>query len=126
MGTNHYARVNVCHCCNRYDEVHVGKSWSMFHGFRRDPAWPDDPDPQPFGVIESWQDWKRVLLKTPGLYLFDEYGKETNPVTYVAEVESTSPDDRGRQYRWLVDHGHTLDHDWTDAEGFDFHDGEFS
>ena len=35
MGTNFYIRYNKCSCCDRYDELHVGKSsygWSFsFH-----------------------------------------------------------------------------------------------
>lgn len=125
MGTNYYARLNHCACCGRYDETHVCKSLRSFRGYRRDPAWPDDPDPVPVGVVESWQDWKRVLTSTDAR-IWDEYGREHDKAEFIASIDATSPEHRGSQYRWLIEHGYTLDRDWLDPEGFDFHDGEFS
>jgi hypothetical protein len=124
MGTNYYARLNHCECCGRYDETHVCKSLRLFRGYRRDPRWPDDPDPAPVGVVESWQDWKQVLTRT-GVRVYDEYGREHDTQEFIAGVEATPQERRGTQMRWLIDHCHPLARDWVDPEGFDFHDGEF-
>jgi hypothetical protein len=64
MGTNYYARYNECKCCNRYDEIHIGKSsagWTFtFHAT-------DD--------IKSFKDWA-LFLQNSGVKIFDEYGDE--------------------------------------------------
>jgi hypothetical protein len=124
MGTNYTARTNQCDCCKRYDEFHIGKSLTMFRGYTQ-PDYSDE-QPTPWGEITSWQDWKRALTTTPGIQVFDEDGVEHKPQRFVERVEATNPSARGRQMRWLIDHEYPLDHDWVDAEGFDFHDGEFS
>lgn len=125
MGTNYYLHMNQCKCCNRYDEVHIGKSWRMFRGYRIDPNFPAERV-GPVGPVESWQDWKRVLKTTPDAQVFDEYGCEHHVDDFIADVESVPQDRRGSQMRWLVDHNYPLGFDWVDDEGYDFHEGEFS
>jgi len=123
MGTNYYATlINHCDCCGRFDEAHICKSLTMFEGFR---AGPDAPAPEPFGVIESWHDWKRVLIAGDA-QIRDEYDRDHSLDDFIAAVERTDPGRRGSQMRWLLDHNHSLDRDWVDADGFDFHEGEFS
>lgn len=118
MGTNYYALEQKCaapcaHC--RQDEWHIGKSLVMFEAH----------DVTPWGRIESWADWKRVLLANE-LTVRDEYGDEYGVAEFIAIVEATPIEARGRQYRWLVDHGYPLDRDWLDADGFSITRGEFS
>ena len=64
MGTNYYARYNVCEHCKRYDQIHIGKAsvgWQFtFHATEE---------------IKSWQDWFIFLFK-PDVYIFDEYNEK--------------------------------------------------
>lgn len=110
MGTNFYHRNNLCHCCGRFDERHIGKSFTMFQGY-------DD--------IRSWQDWKRELLA--GGEVWDEYSAKWDTEGFIAAVERTIPAARRRQYDWVMREAHPLsrDRDWLDADGFSFTDQEF-
>ena len=52
MGTNYYARYNICKHCNRFDEIHIGKSsagWQFsFHATHE---------------IRSYKDWLNFFKK---------------------------------------------------------------
>lgn len=74
MGTNYHARFNVCECCDRYDDVHIGKSMSTFRAYPKPAEW----DSLPAGLtepIESWSDWFK-LLEDGTVPIFDEYDRE--------------------------------------------------
>ena len=80
MGTNYYQRTDICPCCNRYKEKHIGKNsggWDFtFQGYNFVESQPK---------ISSWEDWKREL-KDNGK-IFDEYGRELSFDEFVAFVE---------------------------------------
>lgn len=118
MGTNHYHRTNLCDCCGRYDQRHIGKSWSMFQGYRPDDWASDVPE------LLSWQQWKEHLLS--GGTVWDEYGREVPVAEFIADVEAVPLERRRRQTQWIFDHGYGDEHDWHDSEGYSFCDREFS
>lgn len=121
MGTNYYHRFNHCDCCGRYDERHIGKNLTMFQGYRPDPYFPEEfTGPE----ITAWAQWKEVL-RTEG-EIWDEHGRQWDIDEFIAQVERTEKSTRRRQYDSIVDH--YVDHrmDWIDADGFSFHEGEFT
>ena len=75
MGTNYYHRTNICKCCDRYDEKHIGKNsmgWQFsFQGYK------DDESPN----IESFKHWKKVLQEGK---IFDEYDKEISVNEFIS------------------------------------------
>ena len=118
MGTNYYAIEPPCDApcqhCDQQSEWHICKSLVSFEAH----------DVSPWGRIESWGDWKRVITQHE-LTVRDEYGVEHAATEFIASVEATDPTARRRQYQWLVDHQYPLDRDWLDADGYSFHRGEF-
>ena len=128
MGMNHYAQIDRCGSCNRFDQYHIGRSSRMFRGHLSDyfgeftPLLKFAPDHK----IVRWQDWKRVLTDTPGLMIVSEDGESILVADYIRQVEATPKPERGRQMRYLRERGLSEHRDWLDSEGFDFHDGEFS
>jgi hypothetical protein len=66
MGTNYYVRFNHCKQCNRYEEVHIGKSsygWTFsFHATEE---------------CKSYKDWLKFLSKE-GVDIFDEYDRKVS------------------------------------------------
>lgn len=53
------------------------------------------------GSITTWDQWKRIILM--GGTVIDEYGRTHEPMAFVAEVESTTVENRRRQYDWIRD-----------------------
>lgn len=131
MGTNYYWRYAQCAACDRYDQVHIGKSswgWSFgFHGFRNSDR---DWQPEPFGCpVVSRADWIDVLKEHPGV-LVNEYDEVIpDPLTWITALEPPTVDkiaweDAQRHRPSWADPAD--DRDWRDAEGFRFYAGEFS
>lgn len=127
MSTNYYHRTNICSCCDRYDETHIGKNTS---GFEAVIDW-DTDDGRPVMVVSTWQEWKERLLA--GGEVYDEYGTRIPTDEFIAERESLSMDARRRQYDWMAANRPSeiswvpeRDHTWLDPEGFTFYGGEFS
>jgi hypothetical protein len=75
MGTNYYARYNLCEDCQRFEEKHIGKS-SM--------GWCFSLHIIPEEGIKNWNDWKKFLTKD-GVKIFDENDKEIS-FDYFEEV----------------------------------------
>jgi len=76
MGTNYYWRYNICDKCNRYDELHIGKSsfgWAFSLHVYPEQKWADDD----YIVIENLEDWKEKFT-TEGSKIFDEYNREVS------------------------------------------------
>lgn len=124
MGANYYHRFGHCDCCGRYDERHICKSLVMFQGYRPDPDWPEDPTP----TLVTWEGWK-LALRADGT-VWDEYGREHDVESFIADVEATKPEYRRRQYDWVQEnrygYGRDADSDWLDPDGFSFCNREFS
>lgn len=132
MSTNYYWRRNICTCCDRYDELHVGHfaggGWS-FQGYI----------PQPFGdeshpLLTSWVLWKAELRK-PG-QLWSEHGYERPVEGFIEDIDAVPTKSRRRQYDWLKAHPESVDQsrldrieagcDWLDEDGYSFHGGDFT
>jgi len=122
MGTNYYHRTDICECCNRYKEKHIGKSsagWQFsFQGYR---DYKDQPK------IESFQDWKRELLADGKI--FDEYGREFSFHEFCELVESKQSQPNNHYdccAASSVAVGYDMSQDWKDEEGYSFSSSEFS
>jgi len=64
MGTNYYARINICKDCGRYDEIHVGKSsagWVFSFQYNGGKFYKN------ISEMKKWLKSKRI---------FDEYDEE--------------------------------------------------
>jgi len=109
MGTNYYARVNICECCGRYEEVHLGKSsagWTFgFHAT---------------GDLRSFKDWKEFLVKEECM-IFDEYGEMVGLGDFLEMVEKK----RGEKNNHALRYWHK-DGSFLDTEGNSMTPGEFS
>jgi hypothetical protein len=120
MGTNYYHRTNICECCNRYDETHIGKSsggWTFsFQGFKK--AYEDDETEE----VLSYADWLNRLQS--GGKIFDEYGDEVSLDEFMALVEMKKGEKRNHTI-YCRTHHPGLDN-WLDADGHSFSAGEFS
>lgn len=89
------------------------------------------------GPISTWQHWRRIILI--GGKVFDEYGTEVDRLDFIADVESTTVENRRRQYDWIVDNPGFMgalpegvvppadtDDEWLCPDGFSFTFREFS
>ena len=131
MGTNYYWRDQPCEHCGRWDEMHVCKSGSTWHGYRHELFNPQNPewgyDPQsPLGFpIVSVADWRTVFTERPG-ELWDEYDRRIeDPLAWLADMRPPEGEARANKLRWHLD-GFADGRDWWDPEGFHFYGGEFS
>jgi hypothetical protein len=140
MSTNYYWRFNGCHCCERYDEVHIGKSsggWEFcFRGYRSSSTSTEKD-------TVSWDDWKTRFSMEEGT-IFDEYGSPVPLADFIELVEQhTAPGatwggsgrpllnhideilaDRKYESSW-PDYRNPARH-WKDNRGYSFSIGEFS
>jgi len=120
MGTNYYHRTNVCSCCGRYDEHHIGKSsggWTFgFHGERE-----KDPDINPLGVVVSFAEWKDRLKEGK---IFNEYGEEVSLEDFLQLVESKRNGNINHTEYCRINHPE--ERCWLDDDGNSFSEGEFS
>jgi len=103
MSTNYYYRFNLCDCCGRFDEEHVGLAvaWGTFWF-------------QGSKEIRSFQDWLDFFETHPG-QLFDQYGDPVELDEFKQLVE------KGRGKPSDLDFG-----EWMDGEGNLFSDRTFS
>lgn len=116
MSTNYYLRTNICPCCNRFDQVHLGKKsggWSFsFNGV-------------PFKSL--FDVWGAIIA--PQAQIIDEYGKPLTPDQFRTMVEESADD-------WTYDRYCAANPDMPAipvgpddhfmADGFDFWTREFS
>jgi hypothetical protein len=124
MGTNFYVRYNVCECCDRSDELHVGKSSSGLRAYRQ-PMWSLE-NVTPIGEIYSWQDWKRFFAEVPH-ETWDEYGRQITDSEVIDWFEGLSAERRRRQYDAVqeIPSGLRASY-WLDSEGFTMCSEDFS
>ena len=120
MGTNYYHRTNICSCCGRYDETHIGKDsfgWQFsFQGLV-------DEEMKP--VVSTYKEWKDRLLSGR---IFDEYGREIGYQDFLDLVER-SQSDKLNHYDYCVEHHPTVIAqctEWKDNEGYSFTSTNFS
>lgn len=105
MGTNYYFRHNCCEYCERYDELHIGKSslgWTFsFRGHKE------------LG-INSWKDWQEFIENNEG-DIFDEYGSPASLESLRNLVEVKRD---GRNHSVEYPDGHYLD---LEGHSFSYH-----
>jgi hypothetical protein len=113
MGTNYYLREDICDTCNRYREVHIGKSsvgWKFTFNVIND--------------VKSYQDIK-ILLKelTDGKSkIFDEYNEEIKYEDFINIVEN-SKDGKSSYHEISNPDIHLMT---LDSDGWTFSDSEFN
>lgn len=124
MSTNYYAHWRPPGASTVVVELHICKSLRSFSGL----------------MFDSWAKWRDWLLHQSepsrlsaggSVEIVDEYGDRHDLEQFIAGVEATDPEDRGRQTNWVKAHPYELGTDggrwdWLDADGFSFHRGEFS
>jgi len=120
MGTNYYHRTDICECCNRYKERHIGKSsmgWQFsFQGYNKD-----------YPEITSFEDWKKELQADGKI--FDEYGRESSFKDFVEFVESKRAESNNHYdycKKYSEERGYNMRDDWKDKEGYSFTFSDFS
>ena len=108
MGTNYYARINICKCCNNPEEIiHIGKSsfgWTFtFHATDE---------------IRNYKEWLEILCQS-GTKIFDEYDREISLVDFGKLVDSKKDEknNHAKQYS---------EGSYVDKEGHSMSEGEFS
>jgi len=126
MGTNYYARYNMCKCCGRYELIHIGKSsigWEFsFHGYGNDY--------EPF-IIKSFKDWIKII-KEKEMDIVDEYDDVISLNELIDLVKSKKGGENMYKYteRGVGKHQDfeksLLKHMWKDDEGNSFSDRDFS
>jgi len=114
MGTNYYARYNICPQCGRYDELHICKisfGWKpLFQAYREEE----------YGVeIRSFRDWVE-FWRQPDVKIVDEYGDEVEKEDFVGLLAIR------HKYEGFKSHLKSDRGIWTDKEGYEFTYREFS
>ena len=127
MSTNYYWRYNICECCKRYDEVHIGRSsggWSFsFHALESYSK---------VGEIKSYKAWLDFFKKQKGKgKMYDEYGRWVSMKKFKELVESKRDEKLNHTTYCLQssDHAtraHAYENCFLDNEGHSFSCGEFS
>ena len=106
MGTNYDIRFHICSKCDRYNEIHLGKSsagWVFalnLNGKRH---------------YSNWVGMKQFLKQEEmnGGQIYDEYGGKMKVKDFIDLVESKQKEARYNEINMLID-------------GYWFYDGEFS
>lgn len=132
MGTNYYFRYNICSCCDRYDQLHIGKSsagWQFtFHQVDEyidsralDPKAALLGDQETRISISSYAHWKKMIQTYVVDYqtakIYNEYGDEIEPEALYDIIDKKKS---GRS------HGNEVRDGLLDPEGNSFITGEFS
>jgi hypothetical protein len=134
MGTNYYLHYNICKCCSRSDEIHIGKSsggWTFsFQGYRANGTYYTeikDKDEKEL-KIESYKDWlsflERMIAK--GSEIRDEYNEKISLDKFKELVERKKDEKFNHTKYCMVEHPSSMKDLWLDAEGHSFSDGDFS
>ena len=119
MGTNYYYRYNKCPCCDRYDELHIGKKSS---GWQFSFYSPIDTD---FHIeIRSYENWRNFMNCYEG-YIYDEYG-QIHTIGKFDDMVMLSLGESRNQFDYMKENGYNLEREWKDDLGFAFCSGEFS
>lgn len=110
MGTNYYVRYNICKECERYDEIHIGKSsagWTFTFQAQEDEV-----------TIKSYKEWLSFLSKK-GVKIFDEYNRKISLQKFkeLVEAKRNERNNHAKQYP---------EGSFLDEKGNSFSEGEFS
>ena len=84
MGTNYYVNYNICKCCGRGEQVHIGKSscgWKFLFYAPRKSEYGFN-----YETITSIDDWKKFLKENEHT-IEDEYGKPIPDEDFWIKVE---------------------------------------
>ncbi len=106
MSTNYYLRHNVCSCCKRYDEAHIGQ-YSMGYKFLFQYL------PDYATSVKEWKNHINLLNNK----IVDEYGEEISIPDFWKIVDEAQ-NDRSRM-------GLFINRDYVDNEGYEFLDTDF-
>lgn len=114
MGTNYYAKYNHCHCCDRNETIHVGKSYRTLEA-------------HPSKGINSWTEWKQWIIDNDAT-IVDEYGRTIDRTEFISQwipipdmAEKVATDNKEWHQRFGTDLG-----EYLDPEGYRFSIREFS
>lgn len=127
MGTNYYARYKQCNHCDRYDEIHLGKSsggWSFsFHGLRPD-KWDVADGAEEILSETAWKTW----LWDNDHQIHNEYGDKLSDQEFWEMVEAKRDETHNHTIYCQVGHpSHAYRDCWLDPDtGSSFAEGEFS
>lgn len=94
MATNYFWRTNICACCNRYDEYHLGKTsagWTfLFQGYEayEPTSYAMSEERWPFKVqVTSRRQWIEIVIAHNG-EIWNQYGdKMDDPVKWLSELK---------------------------------------
>jgi len=112
MGTNYCLRYDLCNCCNRYNEIHIGKnSYGWKFVFQVD-------EENELVTYDRWADFLKLEVER-GSKIVDEYNKEISLKDFIGIVEDKQKDIKNK------DHGDYTDN-YIDVRGYNFCEGEFS
>ena len=118
MGTNYYLRYDICNECNRYNEIHIGKSscgWKFMFEINED------------NELNSYE--RFIDFLTEKLYknskIFDEYGRESSLAGLMKLIEDKQKDTENKDHSPIYTH-HDYDGFFLDEKGYNFCKGEFS
>jgi len=120
MGTNYYARLNICPTCGRYDELHICKissGWKpLFQAYQLEK---DNVKIKSFEDLRRFLDNPFVKVK-----VFDDYDREIKKEEFIKKLE------KAKENRELKSHFLEAEWEWVgvweDAEGYEFTYREFS
>lgn len=133
MGTNFHLYEPTCEHCGRSDPpLHIGKSHIDFEARL---TWTEEDEP--ILTLTSWAEWKAYLTErcAAGSVIRDEYGEVHDLERFIADVESSTLEDRRRQFDWMlrdpfyrgeVTSGPDPNGTWLDPDGFTFTARSFS
>ncbi len=112
MGTNYYLRHDLCNCCSRYNELHIGKnSYGWKFVFQAN-------EENELVTYDKWADFLKLEVERESK-IFDEYNKEISLKDFIDMVENKQKDTKNKN--------HDLNtHNYVDVRGYNFSEREFS
>jgi len=133
MGTNYYLHVNICKHCNRYDEIHIGKSscgWTFsFQGYEDETVGRSEKGEEIILNIMSYKGWVKFLEQEikKGGKIFNEY-KEEISFKDLKKMVKEKRKDKFNQTIYCREHHseYARESCWLDDEGNSFSKGDFS
>lgn len=129
MSTNYYLIHNVCSCCKRQDQTHIGKQsggWEfMFQAFWEDNCLTAEK-------IDSKKKWEKILkyvVDNGRGFIQDEYGRHVPVVKFLKDIDaSRTPKSQNHVDYCKIHYPSSVrpDGDFKDSDGWSFSFGDFS